>query len=447
MPTKPTTPAHDGAISGTPATAIPDAFTGLPVPDLTTLQPGKAKLPRNLRALFGWAVFIFAVPQLANNVTNYFASIQAEQIDAAGKVENLALISGIAGVAALIVQPLIGVLSDRTRTRIGSRRPWILVGAAIGGMALITAGLSTTIAALIVTVSLVQFGFGALYNPISSLLPDHVPHRFKGRFSTLAGLGGLLAGVLGPVLASQFVSVIPAGYFAIAGVAIILSVLFVVFVRVDTDNRGTPRAGFSFITFIKAYWLNPVKYPDFFWGFLGRILLFGSFALVNTYSLYIAQDYIGLPFKEATQLAPLFGAASLPGIIISTAIAGPLSDRLGRRKVIVLVAGFLLAIAAIVPIVSPTVAGVVASYVIIGFGFGTFLSVDQALMAQVLPNSNEYGKDLGVLNIATTLPNVIGPLVAGAIVTVSGGYLGLYVMMAAIALIGALAILPIKSVR
>ena len=314
-------------------------------------------------------------------------------------------------------------------------------------MALITAGLSTTVAALIVAVSLIQFGFGAVYNPLSSLLPDHVPNRFRGRFSTLAGLGGMLAGVLGPVLGSQFASDVPVGYFTIAGIALIISVLFVIFVRIDSDNRLDPREAFSFLTFIKAYWVNPVKHPDFFWGFLGRILLFGSFALLSAYSLYIGQDYIGLSFNEAAALTPLFGAAALPGIIIATSIAGPLSDRLGRRKPIVLVAGMLLALAAVPPILSPTIAGVVSSYVIIGFGFGAFLAVDQALMSQVLPNASHYAKDLGVLNIATTLPNIISPLIAGVIVTIFGGYLALYVAVAIVALLGAFAVLPIRSVR
>jgi MFS family permease len=447
MPTEPTTPKSDGALTAATIPTAPASPAGASIPDVEALGSGKAKLPPYLRGLFRWALPAFIVPQLAFSVTTYFVAIQAEQIDPAAKVQNVALISAISAIAAMIVQPLIGVLSDRTRTRIGSRRPWILVGVLIGAVALITAGVSTTVAALIVAVSVVQFGFGAVYNPLSSLLPDHVPDRFKGRFSTLAGVGGMLAGVLGPVLGSQFAAHIPAGYLTIAGITLVISVLFVVFVRIDADNRGTARARFSFGSFIKAYWVNPVKYPDFFWGFLGRIMLFGSFALLSAYSLYIGQDYVGLSFKEAAALTPLFGAAALPGILIAASIAGPLSDRIGRRKPIVLIAGVLLGLAAIPPIISPTIGGVVTSYVIIGFGFGAFLSVDQALMSQVLPNSSAYAKDLGVLNIATTLPNVISPLIAGLIVTFLGGYFALYVAVAVVALIGAVAVLPIKSVR
>ena len=79
----------------------------------------KVRLPKNLRALFRWALPAFIVPQLAFSVTTYFLAIQAEQIDPAAKVQNVALISGISAIAAMLVQPLIGVLSDRTRTRMG----------------------------------------------------------------------------------------------------------------------------------------------------------------------------------------------------------------------------------------------------------------------------------------------------------------------------------------
>lgn len=409
-------------------------------------RSGKEKLPKELRPLFRFVPFVTAVPFLAFSATNYFAAVQAQQIDDAGKVSALAVISAVSALAAMLAMPIAGVLTDRTRSRFGARRPWILIGTVIGAVAMITAGLAPSIAALTIAVVFVQLGFNASGAPMSAILPDRVPVRFRGRYSTLAGLGTLVAGVLGGIIGSFFVDVIPLGYLTIAGAGLLVVLWFVVVVK-DKDNRGEPRAPFNVLAFIKAFWVNPVKHPDFFWGFLGRFLLFGGFSLLNTYSLYILQDYIGVPIEDSLRLAPLLGLASLPAILLSTAVAGPLSDRIGRRKPLVLAGGLIIVSGAVAPIVMPTILGMVISAVLVGFGFGTFIAVDQALMSSVLPDAERYGTDLGVLNIASTLPSVIGPAVAGVIVLVFGGYLAVYVAVGIIALIGALAVLPIKSVR
>lgn len=406
----------------------------------------KEKLPRNLRRLFGWIFFIAIVPNLAFGFVAFMSAVQAQQIDPEGKVQALAVISAISALAAMLAQPIIGVLSDRTRSRFGSRRPWILFGGMVGAMALITAGLAPSIAWLTVAVVFVQFGFNALGGPLSAILPDRVPVRFRGRYSTLAGLGGLIGSIAGGIVASTLVGNIALGYACFAGVLLLVVVLFVTTVG-DRDNRGEQRAPFSLLAFLKAFWVNPVRYPDFFWGFTGRFLIFGANALPTTYSLYILQDYVGLPVEQSIQIAPLLGLAAIPTILLSTAIAGPLSDRIGRRKPIVLISGLIIVAAAIIPIVSPTILGMVISGLLIGLGFGAFIAVDQALMSQVLPDKEKYGTDLGVLNIAATLPGVIGPAVSGVIVLVFGTYGALYAATAIVGLVGALAVIPIKSVR
>ena len=80
------------------------------------------------------------------------------------------------------------------------------------------------------------------------------------------------------------------------------------------------------------------------------------------------------------------------------------------------------------------------------FGAGAFFSVALALATQVLPNPDETAKDLGVLNIAATLPQTIGPFLGGAIV-VAFGYSALFPVAVLLAVAGAVSIVPIKSVR
>lgn len=186
--------------SGTPAEPLIPMTSTIPAGPGEAMQLGKQtkeKLPRELRPLFRFVPFVAAVPFLAFSATNYFAAVQAQQIDDAGKVGALAVISGVSAFAAMLAMPLTGVLTDRTRSRFGARRPWILIGAVVGSLAMLVAGLAPSIAWLTVAVVFVQFGFNAFGAPFSAILPDRVPTRFRGRYSTLAGLGTLVAGVLG----------------------------------------------------------------------------------------------------------------------------------------------------------------------------------------------------------------------------------------------------------
>ena len=84
---------------------------------------------------------------------------------------------------------------------------------------------------------------------------------------------------------------------------------------------------------------------------------------------------------------------------------------------------------------------------LLGLGYGTFLSVDQALATQVLPDPHTRGKDLGIMNIATTVPQAMSPLLGAFVVAALVGFQGLFVLSAVVALLGALAVLPIRSVR
>ncbi|MFJ4658859.1 MFS transporter [Nocardia sp. NPDC088792] len=414
-----------------------------PVVVSTDSPDGAPPRDRHLRRLFAMAPFAAACPQLTYAAVGYFAALQIQSMDSAHKVEKLALVHAGVAAASMIAQPLIGVLSDRTRTRFGARTPWMLSGALVGCVALVAAGLSTSVAMLLGTAIIAHIGFNAFGGPFSALQSDLVPVERRGRYSALAGLGTMSAGILGPAVGASFAMHIPLGYLVVSG-AILVVVLVFLALNPGIDNRGEPRAAFSFEAFAKAFWVNPIHHPDFWWVFLGRFLLCGGFYMVTTYQLYILEDYIGLTVHQATKLTPLMSIASLPGFLIAITVSGPLSDRIGRRKPIVLVGGLIIAASALVPLAFPTVPGMFASIMVLTIGFGTFLAVDQALVTQVLPSTDDAAKDLGVINIAATLPNTISPMAAAAIVTATGGYGSLYPIVALIAGLGALAILPVK---
>jgi MFS family permease len=292
---------------------------------------------------------------------------------------------------------------------------------------------------------IVQIAYNFSQGPLSAVLPDRVPSAARGRFSSITGLGTMVGAIGGQALGAQFTKNLPAGYLFFGGLALVVIVLFVVF-NPDVPNKTEARDKFSLITFLKTFWVNPRKYPDFFWGFTGRLLLFIGYYLVSGYQLYILSDYIGLK-GGAAAVVPLVGVASLVGIIISMSVAGPISDKLGRRRIVAVIAGLVMAVSLLIPLFDPTLTGMLVFSFFNGLGFGAYMSVDGALMSEVLPSKQDFGKDLGVLNIAATLPQTLGPAIAGAIVLLFHGYAALFPIGAGIAIIGALAVIPIKSVR
>ncbi|MFF0609303.1 MFS transporter [Nocardia tengchongensis] len=416
------------------------------VVDRGTADTSGSRVPRELRRLFAMAPAAASAAPLAYAAMQYFPALQLERIDSEGKVLALALVNSLGALAAMVAQPLAGVLSDRTRTRYGSRRPWMLIGALIGAVGLIIAGLSTTVASLVMASIVVQTGFNACQASFNAILPDRVPRPIRGRYSTLVGFGQLLAGIGGPAVAAIFAHVIPAGYFTFAGVLVLIIVTFVAFIT-DGDNRETPRPPFHPSAIVKTFWGNPIRHPDFAWVWLGRFLIFSGYAMVNGFGLYIAQSYVGMSLEQAARLVPLIGVIGLPGFLVATAIAGPLSDRIGRRKPIVFAGGVIIAASAAVPLIWPTPAGLIGNGVIATIGVGLFVAVDQALVSEVLPSGTDFAKDLGIINLAVSLPHTVGPFLAGLLVHTFNGYGVLYAAVLITAGAGAFAVLPIKGVE
>jgi MFS family permease len=292
---------------------------------------------------------------------------------------------------------------------------------------------------------IVQVAYNFTQGPLSAILPDRVPHAARGTFSALSGVGVMVGAIGGQVVGSLFASNIPGGYLFFAGLAVVVITLFVVF-NPDHSSKQLEREPFSLGVFLHTFWVNPIKHPDFFWAFLGRLLLYTGYFAVTGYQLYILQDYIGLG-KGAASAIPLFGVVSLAGILVATLVSGPLSDKLGRRKIFVFASSALVGLSLIIPMVVPTFTGWLLFSFVSGLGFGCFQAVDQALMSEVLPSASSFAKDLGVVNIAATLPQMVAPGLAGFVILTFGGYIALFPIGIALAVLGAFAVWFIKAAR
>lgn len=392
-------------------------------------------IPANLGIFLIWG----AVPGilLPQQVTLAFGT------EGQANVANLAIISTIGAFAAMIAQPIAGQISDRTRSRFGRRAPWIVLGAVTGALSLIGLASASSLVGFIIAWILVQICFNFAQGPLSAILPDRIPLNRRGTFSALSGIGLMLGAIGGQIIGALFFHSITAGYITFSVISVIVPTLFVI-VNPDYPSTDLESDRFDFVAFLKTFWVNPIKHPDFFWAFTGRLLAYTGYFVVTGYQLYLLQNYFHVEHPET--VIPMLGMLSLVGILVSTIVSGPLSDKIGRRKPFVFGSATLVSLAFLIPWLWQDITAWMIMTFIAGFGFGMFQAVDTALISEVLPSAKSFAKDLGVVNIAATLPQTLAPGVAGAIV-LSLGYSALFPIGIALGLLGAFAIWPIKSVR
>lgn len=401
---------------------------------------------RGLPRLLGWILPAnFAIFVIWGAVPGILLPHQIELLypDEKQKVAYFAIVATIGALCAMIAQPAAGQISDRTRSKYGRRAPWILLGALAGGLSLVGLAFANSLVGIVIGWCLVQVFYNVAQGPLSAVLPDRVPVSRRGTFATLFGIG-LMAGALGgQIVGAMLFDNLVMGYVFFAGFALLVLTLFVVF-NPDHPSTNFAREPFRLGDFLRTFWVNPVKHPDFFWAFTGRLLLYTGYFGVTGYQLYILGDYLGV--ENPNTVIPVLGMVGLVGTIVATIISGPLSDRIGRRKPFVFGSSVVMGVALALPWIWPTYTSWLVMTAIIGFGFGMFQAVDTALISQVLPSAKSFAKDLGVVNIAATLPQTFAPGVAGAIVLVFG-YAGLFPVGIVLSILGAFCVWFIKSAR
>lgn len=398
----------------------------------------------SINRLLGWILPTnFAIFVIWGAVPAILLPQQVALLDEAHKIGNLAIVASIGAFCAMIAQPVAGQISDRTRSRFGRRAPWMVIGALAGGLALVGLGFSNSLVGIAIAWSLVQISYNFAQGPLSAILPDRIPLRRRGTFAALSGIGLMVGALGGQIIGSMLFGSITLGYILFAVFAVVMMCLFALF-NPDHLSTGIAPEPFRFGDFLRTFWVNPLAHPDFFWAFTGRLLLYTGYFAVTGYQLYILTDYLHVAKPQT--VIPLLGIIGLAGIILTTVISGPLSDKLGRRKVFVFASSAAMGVALILPWMWPTLTSWMIMTFIVGLGFGMYQAVDTALMSEVLPSAKSFAKDLGVVNIAATLPQTLAPGIAGAIV-LAAGYAALFPIAIVLAILGAFAVWPIKAVR
>src|SRR6478735_3457472 len=366
--------------------------------------------------------------------------------------EYLGYITGSGALFVMLTAPFMGIWSDRTRTRLGRRRPFMIGGMIVGVVSLAVMAMAPSILLLGFGWILAQWGWGTVLGNLQNSTADRLPEAQRGKVAGLTGFATQVAPVFG-VIATMGITGNALLLFLIPGlVGVVLVTLFVTLVHED-DSRGLVLERIGVAGVLRKYVYNPRKYPDFSWNWLGRFLFYFGLTLNTTFTAFFFADRLGVSITEVSGVIGTLGAV---GVLATTAGAlggGFMSDRFRRRRVFLVIGGAIMAVGMVTMALSSNLPFLFAGSLIVSLGIGLFAAVDQALLLDVLPEKQtDAGRFMGITGFATSIPQAAAPFIASGIllIGVTGGdknYSLLFFIAAAFVLLGGLVILRIRSAR
>jgi Na+/melibiose symporter-like transporter len=349
----------------------------------------------------------------------------------AGLGLGLLTIAGV--VTAILVQPTIGAISDYTRSRWGRRKPYIVVGAVLDVVFLWALASSETYIAILVALVLLQFSSNFAQGPFQGYVPDLVPARQVGRASALMGLMVIFGGMSGVgIVALGYLQLDPlapqaavdAAFFwpTIALGLLQLLTMVVLVLTVDEGREGPDRGGRSWLQVARSTWGTDIlRERSYVWLLLARLCYLTMPGVITAYAVFLFERAFGLPPIDAGPVLFVTGGLIAACTALAVVPAAWLSDRVGRKRVIYL--AFALAAIGVAMLASaPSVEVAMAALLPIGLSAGAFLTVDWALMTDIIPKATT-GRYMGISNVATATAGPLGLTIAGvvlAVVTAAG---------------------------
>lgn len=397
-----------------------------------------------------YALAMFGIWMAINLPASVTLALRISEIDPDGKTTSYSIAAGVGTLTAVLANPFFGRLSDRTRSRFGRRRPWIAVGmiGTTAGAAVI--GLSNSFPMLLLGWILMQAFVNAAIAATLAIVADRVPEPQQGIVGSLSGAASAASLVMGVF----FIQAFPTSILAQIGLPVAVALVFaaaLIAVFKDDTPAAEPLPPFGVKEFFGSFFVSPRREPDFAWLLLSLFLISAAWGVVSTYTVYLLQDVIRVPEAALGNVITLVYV--VPGIVAFVAgpLAGWIGDRLGRRKPLLVASAVLGGVGMVVIAwsteVLPFLVGVtLVTGVAAGIMMGTYIAFGIAAMRDKLAAA----RNLGVINIAITLPFSLIPFVAPLLLSIGGGtanYVALVLFGGALAVCGALPLLGIRNAR
>lgn len=322
-------------------------------------------------------------------------------IDSGNAIWLLSVLLLVGGITASIAHIAVGRWSDFWLKRHGNRRGMIVIGLAALAAAQGMIGIAESAAELMAAIVAFQLALNLMFAPLGALLADHVADRRKGRVAgwlnatlPLASLGTALAAFLFP-------SDGPGGFLLIAALS---AIAILPLLSGWPFGRVATRVPIAAIEHLPA---SAAVRGDYVRLWSARLLIqLGAGFVINYFFLYLVQR------TDSADASRLMGGLAAVATILSFAsaiAAGHWSDLRGRRRPPMVAAALACAIGLLAMAASPHGPVVVTAFILFHVGLTAFLSVDSAIVTQLLSDSERKGELLGVMNLTNTLPAILVP--------------------------------------
>lgn len=363
------------------------------------------------------------------------------------KVPLLGVVATIGALVGLVAGPVAGVLSDRTRTPIGRRRPWFFGGVLLVAAGSVVVALADSVAVLILGWVIVSLGGAAVSAAIVPVVAERVPEAQRGTVGAIVGVATQLAGVMGYTIGGLLTgSLLLLFLLPIATLAVLGTIFMVAFREPRIELPQTTIAE----TF-RSLVFDPRRFPDFGFLWVGKLLMQVALAFLSTYQLYFLIDRLGLTAEEAGSNLALVGGIGILVTMTFAVVSGIVSDRIRRRKVFIYTSAVLTAIGLALMAFTDGFGLFFAAVIFILGAAGMFGSVDVAMASDLVPDRAQAGRWMSIYNLAATLSTALAPVAGAALLSVgstpTGNYLVLFLAGAVVALGTGLSARFIKGVR
>jgi MFS family permease len=379
-------------------------------------------------------------------------SLKAAIIAPTSATTVLSISIGVASLFSLVAFPTLGRLSDRTLSRFGRRRPFLMAGAVlilIGSVVMLSAA-----SVLVLTVAgiLTAVGFSSSMVAVTATIADQFTPNRRGAPSAIVGLSLPLGAVIGLFIAQLVAPNLALMILLPAVLGAIGSIVFAVVLR-DRRLQASERPHFGWVDFFSTFWVNPGRNPNFAWAWWSRLLIFFGVAAIQAYQAFYL--IIRLHFAPSAVAGAVFVSTLVLTVLalVFAPIAGKVSDRIGRRKPFVIASAVIFAVGLLLASSASSFPAFLVAMGVVGVGQGVYFAVDIALVTQILPDPANPAKDLGIMNLASTLPSSIVPAVAPALLAIGASaaapqnFAALFIAGGIAGIVGAVLILPIRRVR
>jgi len=377
-------------------------------------------------------------------------ALRVRQLAGGNPARPISMVLFAGAIAALVGNPVFGALSDRTRSRFGRRRPYLVGGALAGFAALALIGAASSLGMVLVGWCLAQLAYNAVLAAMVAIVPDQIPAARRGTVVGILGVCMPVGQIVGTFLVQQL-----AGNLTLAllvpGALGLVGVLALAVVLPDGPAPAPvvvapPAAG---VAPVRSSRFDLLAHRDFTWAWLSRVLFVMGSVFLQAYQPFLLIDELGFDASQVPRLIFRSTLVQAAMMVVWSLIAGRLSDRTGRRKSIAMAGSALQGLGLWLIAIAHSYPAFLFGVALTGMGHGVYEGVDLALVTEVLPDRARHAaKDLGLLNITNALPQVVAPLAAPAILALSrGDYTLLFLVAGAVPMMGAALLSPLKSVR